>query len=128
MDTAGSYQFPAMKRLTIERGDAFILVYSLDDESTIEEVLRLRREIIDIKGTTEVPMLIVGNKTDLVCKEKRDTVRAKVTRLVEGQNILRSETSAKYGINVSGVFHALLGQIAVVNSEHIRRISSSITL
>lgn len=128
LDTAGSYQFPAMRKLTIERGDAFILVYSLSDDNSIDEVLRLQQEIINIKGTTDVAMMVVGNKTDLVCKDKREQVREEIARLVGGQNLIRSETSAKFGINVSGVFGALLGQIAVVNNEHIRRVSSTMTI
>ncbi|XP_031555387.1 ras-related protein Rap-1-like [Actinia tenebrosa] len=115
MDTAGSYQFPAMKRLTMEHGNAFVLVYSLDDESSLQEALRIQKEIIEIKGTTNVPILLVGNKTDLVNQEVLDKTRAQVAELVEGQNIMASETSAKFGVNVSGVFYALLGQIAVVN-------------
>jgi small GTP-binding protein len=115
LDTAGSYQFPAMKRLTIEHGDAFILVYSLDDDSSLHEALRIQKEIMEIKRTTNVPMLLVGNKTDLVDQETRDKTRHLVAGLVQGQTILTSETSAKFGVNVSGVFYALLGQIAVVS-------------
>lgn len=128
LDTAGAYQFPAMKRLTIERGDAFIIVYSLADDDSIEEMLRLRQEIIDMKGTTEVPIVIVGNKTDLVTKDTREKVRRKLSRLLGGENLIRSETSAKFAINVNGVFQALLGQIAVVSKERFRRISSSMTI
>lgn len=128
LDTAGSYQFPAMKRLTIERGDAFVLVYSIGDDESIDELWRLLQEIQDIKQTNDIPLIIVGNKTDLVSHERREKVRQRIAKLVQGKNLIRSETSAKYGINVKGVFRALLGQIAVVNNEHFRRVSSSMTI
>jgi len=55
-----------MRRLSITTGDAFILVYGVDDETTFEQVERLRDEIIAEKdGDQRTPIVIVGNKTDV---------------------------------------------------------------
>lgn len=66
-------QFPAMRALSISSADAFILVYDVTDESTFEEARLIRDLIHETKGTTVVPIVVVGNKLDLV--EEDETLR-----------------------------------------------------
>ncbi len=46
LDTSGTMQFPAMQALNIARGDGFVLVYSVTDQDSFEEVKRLREQIV----------------------------------------------------------------------------------
>lgn len=55
-----------MRALSISSADAFILVYDITNSSTFDEVRTLRDQIHEAKGTTSVPIVVVGNKTDLV--------------------------------------------------------------
>lgn len=55
-----------MRALSISSAEAFILVYDLTDATTFEEVRVLRDQIHETKATTVVPIVIVGNKLDLV--------------------------------------------------------------
>lgn len=66
LDTSGAYEFPAMRALSISSADAFVLVYDVNDASTFEEVRALRDQIHETKGSTAVPIVVVGNKIDLV--------------------------------------------------------------
>ncbi|KAK9877828.1 hypothetical protein WA026_020061 [Henosepilachna vigintioctopunctata] len=66
LDTAGSFEFPAMRTLSISSGDAFVLVYDVTDNSTFEEARTLRDQIHEVKCSTNVPIVIVGNKIDLI--------------------------------------------------------------
>ena len=52
LDTAGQYDFPAMRTLYIKSGTAFALVYAIDDAESFRNVLRLADLIISQKGTT----------------------------------------------------------------------------
>lgn len=118
LDTAGSYQFPAMKRLTLQYGEAFILVYSVKDPASLDEALKLQQEIYEAKGTEDVPMVLVGNKCDLTSGTgKRIVSHAIASTLSRGKNCILAETSAKYDMNVSGVFTALMAQIALAHSN-----------
>lgn len=68
LDTSGSYDFPAMRELSIKSADAFILVYDVNDETTFTEVVALRSQIVATKGI--VPIVVVGNKLDLVVDDE----------------------------------------------------------
>ena len=66
LDTAGKLAFPAMRRLSIANAHAFVLVYSIIDQKTYEEVKCLWEQIKEVRSNYEdLPCVIVGNKVDL---------------------------------------------------------------
>ncbi|XP_031850380.1 ras-related protein Rap-2a [Nomia melanderi] len=108
LDTSGSYEFPAMRDLSIKSADAFILVYDVNDANTFLEVETLKAQIYSTKGA--VPIVVVGNKVDLVeSKEEVDieSTRELVTLKWENGFV---EVSAKENVNISQVFKELLIQ------------------
>lgn len=44
-DTTGSHQFPAMQRLSISKGHAFILVYSITSRQSLEELKPIYQQV-----------------------------------------------------------------------------------
>lgn len=44
-DTTGSHQFPAMQRLSISKGHAFILVYSITSKQSLEELKPIYQQV-----------------------------------------------------------------------------------
>ena len=65
LDTSGAYEFPAMRTLSMQSADAFILVYDITDDNSFTEVRLLRDQIHETKDSTAVPIVVVGNKVDL---------------------------------------------------------------
>lgn len=105
-DTTGSHQFPAMQRLSISKGHAFILVYSITSRQSLEELKPIFEEIIQIKGDTEsIPIMLVGNKCD---ETNREVALSEGAELAKRWNCAFLETSAKTNYNVKELFQELL--------------------
>uniref|UniRef100_A0A8C9SPH6 Small monomeric GTPase n=2 Tax=Scleropages formosus TaxID=113540 RepID=A0A8C9SPH6_SCLFO len=103
-------QFTAMRDLYMKNGQGFALVYSITAQSTFNDLQDLREQILRVKDTEDVPMILVGNKCDL--DEER------VVGKEQGQNLARQwnncaflESSAKSKINVNEIFYDLVRQI-----------------
>ncbi|XP_054164076.1 GTP-binding protein Di-Ras2-like [Oppia nitens] len=108
-DTTGSHQFPAMQRLNITKGHAFMLVYSITSKQSLEELIPTYREIIEVKaGEENLPIMLVGNKCDEDVNREvtNDYANEMVSKILKGCAFI--ETSAKTGHNVHEAFQELL--------------------
>ena len=54
-----------MRDLYMKNGQGFVLVYSITAQSTFNDLQDLREQILRVKDTDDVPMILVGNKCDL---------------------------------------------------------------
>eukprot|EP00095_Tigriopus_kingsejongensis_P001618 maker-scaffold289_size220122-snap-gene-1.25 protein:Tk01618 transcript:maker-scaffold289_size220122-snap-gene-1.25-mRNA-1 annotation:"ras-like protein 3 precursor" len=110
LDTAGTEQFTAMRDLYMKNGQGFVLVYSITAQSTFNDLQDLREQILRVKDTDDVPMVLVGNKCDL--EEERVVGRDQGLNLAKQFNSCTfMETSAKAKIGVNDIFFDLVRQI-----------------
>lgn len=125
LDTAGVAQFTAMRELYIKSGKGFILVYSVTDESSLQELLALREQVLRIKDSTNVPMVLVGNKCDLVDERKLNPEDG-ISISEKWGRVPFYETSAMHKTNVDDAFVDVVRQImrsetAEMAKEEIRQ-------
>ncbi|XP_036409323.1 GTP-binding protein Rhes [Megalops cyprinoides] len=112
LDASGERGFPAKRRLSILTGDIFLLVLSVDDRSSFDEVCALRKEIVDAKTkllkpkeNARVPIVICANKVDLG-PEQRAISLSEICQAL-GDDCALFETSAKDSTNLEVMFEAL---------------------
>lgn len=57
--------FLLLKMMIFLGGEGFLLVFSVTERSSFEEITKFHRQILRVKDRDEFPMLIVANKADL---------------------------------------------------------------
>ncbi|XP_050679605.1 ras-like protein 2 [Leptidea sinapis] len=106
LDTAGQEEFSAMREQYMRSGEGFLLVFSVADHASFDELFKFHKQILRVKDRDEFPMLMVGNKADLE--------HQRVVTLEEAQSLSRQlkipyiECSAKARMNVDQAFHELV--------------------
>ena len=108
-DTAGSDQFPAMKRLAISNGEVFVVLYAIDNRASFEEAKKICAEVFELKSGEVKSIMMVGNKCDLPSSQQ--VVSTEEAALTAKQLKCKfTESSAKLGINVEKIFRESLAE------------------
>ncbi|GAA5834490.1 hypothetical protein JCM11251_007021 [Rhodosporidiobolus azoricus] len=130
LDTAGTEQFLSLSNLYVKSGDGFLLVFSLTSMESVSELHNIWEQIQRIKEAgvdsgrpqIRVPLVLVGNKLDLVAERQ-------VPREV-AINLSRSwggvpfyETSARKEINVTEIFEDVVRQM--IKADHAAHASGN---
>ena len=138
VDTAGGDDFPAMRKLSVTKGNAFIVVYSIDDRKSYERAKKFVEEIKQVKEqSAEVKIVLVGNKNDLESDRKVSYSEALsyAGSLHEGNVITAfTESSAKDYDSVTEIIQKLLNmfippppqiEVPVLKDDSKRKLSFS---
>ncbi|CAG7724350.1 unnamed protein product [Allacma fusca] len=106
LDTAGQEEFSAMREQYMRSGEGFLLVFSVTERSSFDEISKFHRQILRVKDRDEFPMLIVANKSDL--ELQRVVGREEAQHLAQQLRVPLIECSAKLRMNVDQAFHELV--------------------
>ncbi|PRP76500.1 ras-related protein Rap-1b-like isoform 1 [Planoprotostelium fungivorum] len=109
LDTAGTEQFTAMRDLYMKNGHGFILVYSITSQSSFVDLRDMHQMILRVKDVEKVPLVLCGNKCDLVDQRVISTEQGTNLGLEIGASFY--ESSALQGLNVEELFVDLVKQV-----------------
>ncbi|RLV90457.1 Ras-like protein 1 [Spathaspora sp. JA1] len=109
LDTAGQEEYSAMREQYMRTGEGFLLVYSINSRNSMEELQSFYEQILRVKDSDQVPVLVVGNKCDL--EIERQVSYEEGLALAKSFGCQFLETSAKQRINVEEAFYDLVRSI-----------------
>ncbi|CAG2102559.1 unnamed protein product [Medioppia subpectinata] len=124
LDTAGQEEFSAMREQYMRKGrrsglaatdlivcrfpgDGFLLVYSVTDKQSFENIRHFFTQILRVKDRDSYPMLLAANKVDLV--HLRKVTEEQGREMAAQLKVPYIETSAKDPpLNVDAAFHEVV--------------------
>lgn len=109
LDTAGQEEYSAMREQYMRTGEGFLLVYSINSRNSLEELQSFYEQILRVKDSDDVPVIVIGNKCDL--EAERQVSYEEGLALAEQFNCKFLETSAKQRINVEEAFFDVVRSI-----------------
>lgn len=125
LDTAGQEEYLAMREQYMRTGEGFLLVYAINSKNSLDELQGFYEQIQRVKDADNVPVLVVGNKSDLEIERQVSYEEGLAFAKSVGCPFL--EASAKQRINVDESFYGLVRSInskeasnaATLNGESI---------
>lgn len=68
-DTTGSHQFPAMQKLSMSKGHAFVLVFAVTSKQSLEEIKLIHTDLLRTKSSLDdIPVILVSSSFCLTQK------------------------------------------------------------
>merc|ERR1719336_1999958 len=93
LDTAGQEEYASLQDQWIREGDGYLIVYSITSKDSLAEAEVLQQKITRIRDSIDFPMVLAGNKCDLVNERQVSAEEAKAK--VEAWNKQRRDVNGK---------------------------------
>ncbi|NWI70297.1 REM1 protein, partial [Todus mexicanus] len=99
----------------LRMGDAYVIVYSITDRGSFESASELRIQLRRARQAEDIPIILVGNKTDLVRCREVSVEEGRTCAVVFDCKFI--ETSAALQHNVAELFEGVVRQIRLRRKE-----------
>eukprot|EP00920_Eleutheroschizon_duboscqi_P011387 GHVT01027012.1.p1 GENE.GHVT01027012.1~~GHVT01027012.1.p1 ORF type:complete len:183 (-),score=17.56 GHVT01027012.1:813-1361(-) len=109
IDTAGQDEYSIVPQSYSMNIDGYVLVYSVTSPKSFEVIKVIHEKLLDMTGKLTIPLIVVGNKTDL--RMERAVSLEDGKKLSDQWKAAFLETSAKENQKVSDIFHSLVMEI-----------------
>ncbi|KAF7278689.1 hypothetical protein GWI33_008067, partial [Rhynchophorus ferrugineus] len=125
------YEWANYRYYGLRSATAYILVFDLSNIDTFQYIKTIREQICESRNMQNVPVLVVGNKEDLIVSDDAPNVSSKPAILSASEekrrdivNLVKKhwkcgyiECSAKYNWRVMHVFKELMNMIENISSR-----------
>lgn len=105
-DTNGTSRYRGVNESYYKKVDCCIIVYDITDRNSFDEIQTYYIPLINQKCQKDIPILIIGNKTDL--DEKREILTEQGEELALNYNYIFKETSSINNSNILDIFQEII--------------------
>ncbi|KAJ8343708.1 hypothetical protein SKAU_G00310370 [Synaphobranchus kaupii] len=115
-----------LREQCMRMGDAYIIVYSVTDKASFEKASELRIQLRRARQSENIPIILVGNKSDLVRSREVSVDEGRACAVVFDCKFI--ETSASLHHNVQDLFEGIVRQVRLrkdSKEDNARRQASS---
>ena len=120
-DTCGQERFDSISETYYKRAEGVLLVYDITNEKSFEKIKNYYVKQIRERCKFGIPILLLGNKTDL--KDKRKVDQQEAIDLSINEEYIYKETSAYLNENVANAFETIVEMWNIENKKHKRHLS-----
>ena len=114
-DTGGQERYRCINVTYYKRADAILLVYDISNKKSFEEIQNYYVSKIREICQEDIPILLLGNKTDL--EGMRQVTKEQGIELAKNENYEFKESSCVQNLNVAGAFEALIERWNIENHK-----------
>lgn len=117
MELGGKHPFPTMLEVFIKEAHVYLLVYAADDEESHSALIKLREQIVNVKGKcySELSIIVARNKVDA---GKRRSRKEKIRRKsVANWCYQHHDVSAKTGLKTNAIMDVLIEESKFIGNE-----------
>jgi len=119
LDTAGQEEYTSLRDQWVRESDGIMLLYSTTSKSSFNRLEKVYHQIRRTNDDAKFPILVVGNKTDLV--DQREVPERDVSAFAKKIGCHYMESSAKTCTNVQESFCHLVREVRRHRTQPISR-------
>eukprot|EP00164_Ancoracysta_twista_P005493 GFYU01007538.1.p1 GENE.GFYU01007538.1~~GFYU01007538.1.p1 ORF type:complete len:261 (+),score=59.55 GFYU01007538.1:179-961(+) len=109
LDTAGQDEYSILPTQYSLGVHGYVLIYSVASKASFDKIKVINDKLLNFFGTTNVPRVLVGNKSDM--KKERQVPTEEGSTLAEEWGCPFIECSAKSNENIAEVFNLVMAEI-----------------
>lgn len=122
LDTAGQDDFTVLRDSYMRTSEAFILVYDITNADSFAEIQKIYNHLCMARDSTNVPLLIIGNKCDL--SNQRQVKTAEAQQWAHSINARFLEASAKLRYNIDESFTQIVQEIQLHKQRRNKQLNA----
>ena len=118
MDTCGQERYDSICEKYFKDGDGVLLVFDITSKNSFEKIKNYYVDKIKEKCKKGIPIILLGNKTDL--KDKRVVSQEDAIDLSVNEEYIYKETSCVNNENVADAFETIIEMWNIKNKKNKR--------